>query len=520
MVRLHLNENPFAPPNGVGEFPTNRYPEPTVPALRRAMSRLYGVEPNHLVVTRGADDAIDILVRSFCRAGLDSIAAMAPSFAAYGLFARMQGAGVREVELGDGFTLSPADIVTAVETGPSIKLAFLCSPNNPTGNVIANADVLKIADALPETILVLDEAYIEFADIASLAQEATKRDNLVVLRTLSKAYGLAGARVGCAIANDALIDIVGRALPPFPLPTPSVALALDALNPVRCPLHERRIADIKAERDRLAKNLRDAPAVTRIWPSETNFLLLAVSDPEGVADELIRRSIHVRRRPDFGPDMLRLTVGTPRENALALAAFGLADEPKAARTAELVRSTKETRIAVRVDLDDPSTRDIHTGIAFYDHMLEQVAAHGAFGLTLRGEGDLDVDGHHSIEDVAIALGHALDQALGKRRGIGRYGFMLPMDEAKAQVLIDLSGRPFARFDGAFEAKCIGAYPTEMTAHIFRSLSYSLRVAIHVSVEGDNDHHKTEACFKAFGRALRSAIRLEESSEVPSTKGAL
>ena len=153
-------------------------------------------------------------------------------------------------------------------------------------------------------------------------------------------------------------------------------------------------------------------------------------------------------------------------------------------------------------------------------MLDQVAAHGGFSLILTCQGDLDVDGHHSIEDSAIAFGTALGRALGARRGIGRFGFTLPMDEARAQVLVDLSGRPCSVFEGAFQASHIGAYPTEMTSHVFRSLADSLGAAIHVRVSGDNDHHKTEACFKALGRALRQAVRFETGGDIPSTKGML
>jgi histidinol-phosphate aminotransferase/imidazoleglycerol-phosphate dehydratase/histidinol-phosphatase len=150
-----------------------------------------------------------------------------------------------------------------------------------------------------------------------------------------------------------------------------------------------------------------------------------------------------------------------------------------------------------------------------------VAAHGGFSLLLECRGDHEVDAHHSLEDCAIAVGQALGKALDDRRGIGRFGFSLPMDEAEAHVLIDLSGRPFSRFEGAFEASHIGAYPTQMTGHIFRSFADSLGAAIHVRVEGENDHHKTEACFKAFGRALRQAVAREgDRAAVPSTKGVL
>ncbi|MCS6624467.1 imidazoleglycerol-phosphate dehydratase [Roseibacterium beibuensis] len=172
-----------------------------------------------------------------------------------------------------------------------------------------------------------------------------------------------------------------------------------------------------------------------------------------------------------------------------------------------------------VDLDATGPVSIATGVGFFDHMLEQVAAHGGFSLRLSCEGDLHTDPHHTIEDSAIALGQALKQALGERRGIARYGFVLPMDEANATVSIDLSGRPYPVFDGEFSTPFIGDYRTDLTAHVFRSLAEHLGAAVHVTVTGDDDHHKTEAVYKAFGRALRQAIRVEGDA-VPSTKGVL
>jgi histidinol dehydrogenase len=189
------------------------------------------------------------------------------------------------------------------------------------------------------------------------------------------------------------------------------------------------------------------------------------------------------------------------------------------RRAELVRQTKETKIAVTVDLDKQTPPNIATGVGFYDHMLAQVAQHGGFELSLSCQGDLEIDAHHTIEDCALAFGQALKQALGERRGIARFGFLLPMDETEAKVSIDLGGRPYLVFAGAFEAPLLGAYPTEMTEHVFRSLSQAMGASIHVAVEGDNDHHKTEACFKAFGRALRQAIAIE-SDTIASTKGVI
>jgi imidazoleglycerol-phosphate dehydratase/histidinol-phosphatase len=189
------------------------------------------------------------------------------------------------------------------------------------------------------------------------------------------------------------------------------------------------------------------------------------------------------------------------------------------RTARVHRRTRETDIEVRVGLDRTAPVAIATGIAFFDHMLEQVARHGGFALELRCRGDLEVDEHHTVEDCALALGQALREALGDKRGIARYGFLLPMDEARAQVAIDLSGRPYAVFEGSFGREAVGGLPTELVPHFFRSLSDSLGAALHVQVRGENTHHMIEACFKAVGRALRQAIRIE-GTELPSSKGVL
>jgi histidinol-phosphate aminotransferase/imidazoleglycerol-phosphate dehydratase/histidinol-phosphatase len=519
-IKLDANENPFVPlVEGALSANVNRYPEPQPAALRRAMAALYGVAAENLVVTRGADDAIDILIRTFCRPGVDAISICQPTFSAYAQFARIQGATIVEARLDQNFDFDADAFIETARGVADLKLAFICSPNNPTGNLVAPADVLRVADALADTIVVLDEAYIEFSELESLAGDAARRENLVILRTLSKAYGLAGARVGCAISNGELIGLITRALPPYPMPTLAINAALTTLSPSRRAIHEQRVERIKTERERLADLLRTSPIVTGVRTGGGNFLFLEVDDPDALARKLHGLGIRARFRPNAAPGGVRLTIGTDAENAAALRALGVALEEPESRQGETVRDTKETRIAVAVDLDRASPRRIDTGIAFFDHMLDQVAAHAGFALTLSCDGDLDIDGHHSIEDCAIAFGTALSRALGDRRGIGRFGFALPMDETEAQVLIDLSGRPYSKFEGEFEASHIGAYPTEMTPHVFRSFADSLGAAIHVRVTGENDHHKTEACFKAFGRALRQAVK-REGDVLPSTKGVL
>jgi imidazoleglycerol-phosphate dehydratase / histidinol-phosphatase len=190
-----------------------------------------------------------------------------------------------------------------------------------------------------------------------------------------------------------------------------------------------------------------------------------------------------------------------------------------ARRARVERRTKETNIEVQVNLDATAPIRIVTGIGFFDHMVEQLAKHGGFSLELCCQGDLQIDEHHTVEDCALALGEALRRALGSKVGIARYGFLLPMDEAQAQVAIDLSGRAFAQFSGHFTRETVGGLPTELVPHFFRSLADSLGAAIHVSVTGENTHHMIEGCFKSVGRALRQSFR-RESDELPTTKGVL
>ncbi len=207
--------------------------------------------------------------------------------------------------------------------------------------------------------------------------------------------------------------------------------------------------------------------------------------------------------------------GTPEETWGAIAARIVG----ASRRSRVQRKTKETEIDVEVDLSREGPIEVSTGIGFFDHMLEQIAKHGGFSLRLQCKGDLRIDEHHTVEDCALALGAALREALGQKHGIARYGFLLAMDEAEAQVALDLSGRPFFVWDGRFNRERVGELPTELVLHFFRSLAEALGAALHLTVRGENAHHMVESCFKGVGRSLRQAMRTE-GTELPSTKGLL
>lgn len=191
----------------------------------------------------------------------------------------------------------------------------------------------------------------------------------------------------------------------------------------------------------------------------------------------------------------------------------------APRIASRQRKTRETDIKVEVNLDVPNQIAVDTGIGFFDHMLEQLAKHGGFSLSLSCKGDLEIDEHHTVEDCGIALGEAMAEALGSKHGIGRYGFLLPMDESQARVALDLGGRSYLVFEGDFPRDQVGGLSTEMVSHFFRSLSQAMACSLHIHVEGENTHHMVEAVFKAVGRATRQAIAVS-GSDLPTTKGIL
>lgn len=450
-------------------------------ALAARMAQVYGVAPDQVLPTRGLTHALELVWRLAARDGLGVEAPAGEPFARLSAMYRADGR-------------QPLAVVARALGVPEATA--------------------EMARRVSPALLVVDEGSVEFSDHRSAAALIEAHENLVVLRSLSLAYGLAGAPVGAALAQAPTLARLERVLEPQALPTPCVRLALQALDPSRVIETRARITAVRRERERLARALSRE---FKIDPGFGPVIVAYPGDPVAALAALSAFGVEA----DVQGGRLRLPVfADAARNDRLLAALNLAG-PGAwpHRVGQAVRDTKETRIVCAVDLDSAAPVEIATGVGFFDHMLEQVAAHGGFSLTLSCAGDLHTDPHHTVEDCAIALGEALKQALGERRGIARYGFVLPMDEAEAKVSIDLSGRPYPVFEGTFATPFIGDYRTDLTAHVFRSLAEHLGAAIHVSVTGADDHHKIEACFKALGRALRQAIRLEDEA-VPSTKGVL
>lgn len=528
-IYLDANENPYD--NGF-----NRYPDPHNTTIRQRISQMRNTPFDRIFVGgNGSDEAIDLLFRVFCVPGIDRAIAIAPSYGMYRVSAATNDIALTEVPLGADFTFDGTKFLEAAQacrsqlTEGDVKLAFLCSPNNPSGNLLDPVEVEKVIRNFTG-IVVIDEAYIDFADDAGFLPRLAEFPNLVILQTLSKAWGMAGIRIGFAFASPVIVETMGRVKYPYSVNVITERLVLQEL--ARVSEREQQISTLIAERKKLMKGLAKLSVVEHVFQSDSNFILIKVNDPKEVYNKLINRGIIVRDRSRIEgcAGCLRLTVGTPDENAALLDALTNIDLPEAdlpklskssGRHVIVERKSRETEIVAEVDLDGSGESEISTGLHFFDHMLDQIVHHGGVSLKLRVKGDLQVDEHHTIEDVALVLGEAFRLALGDKRGIGRYGFALPMDESRALILIDFGGRIATRWDAKFSRESIGDTPTELFEHFFDSFAQAARCNLHITARGRNEHHKIEGIFKAFARALRMAIeRKTLDFKLPSSKGLL
>lgn len=325
-VLLNANESPWSPAADAGEG-LNRYPDPQPAALLQQLAALYGVAADRILVGRGSDEAIDLLVRAFCRAGEDAILISPPTFGMYAVAAAIQNAAVVAAPLTDTFELD-ADALLAALT-PAVKLVFVCTPNNPSGRLVPFETLERLAVALKgRALLVVDEAYLEFAGTHSAVALLDTHDHVAVLRTLSKAYALAGARVGTLLAAPAVIGLLRRIIAPYPLPAASVAAALAATSAAGVAQARARIEATREQREQLHKDLRSHPDVIEVLPSAANFLCVRWRNASAVYAALLRAGVVVRDVTRYrGLDgCLRITVGTPDENRALLAALARREE--------------------------------------------------------------------------------------------------------------------------------------------------------------------------------------------------
>ncbi|MFB2119520.1 histidinol-phosphate transaminase [Parapedobacter sp. 2B3] len=315
-VLLDANENAFGSPL---DRPFNRYPDPLQHQLKLKLSAIKGVPARNMFLGNGSDEAIDILFRAFCRPGIDNIILVPPTYGMYEVSANINDVAIKRVNLTADFQLDLEGIAEAIDA--NTRLIFLCSPNNPTGNSLHREDVETVL-ANFNGLVVVDEAYINYSRQKTFIQELTEYSNLVVLQTLSKAWGLAALRLGMAFASEEIIEVFNKIKPPYNINQATQELALSALDQID--QVNEWIKTTVAERDKLSESLRTFDFVTHVYPSDANFILAKTDNPRALYEYLVGESIIVRDRSkvELCAGCLRLTVGTPEENTMLIAALG------------------------------------------------------------------------------------------------------------------------------------------------------------------------------------------------------
>ena len=461
------------------------YPDGTYRELREAAASYVGLSAENVVVGAGADDLILLAAQTFLGSGARA-AIEPPTYALYRIATTLHGAEV----VG---RLDDAD------------LHWVCNPNNPTGTWVEPEEIVELARSRVDAIVVVDEAYVEYG-ASSCAPWVDELENLVVLRTMSKAFGFAALRVGYALAHPATAALLTERRAPAPIAAPAAVIAAAALR-------DPRLRDVEAtivERERLRGELVAAGYTCE--PTATNFVYVPTDEP--LAERLEAQGIVVRSFPGA----IRITVRRPSENDVLLRALGAEPRLAPGREATLVRTTTETSIRLTLSLDGAGRTRVETGIGFLDHLLTLCAFHAGFDLDLLAGGDLTVDHHHTVEDVHAGLGAAVSHALGSREGVARYGSaVVPMDEARATAAVDLVRRPHAEIDLAFGGERVGDLAVSLVCHALERFAIEAGCTVHVESAGVDDHHVAEAAYKALGQALRQAVAAGDAG-IRSTKG--
>ncbi len=540
----------------LGEEFVSRYPAHH--ELQQLIGEHVGVSPDRIVVTAGGDESIDRVMRLALNGTRKKIVSHVPSFEMVEIYARNYDGSLETVPwLDSDFPIE--DLIAKIDDNTA--LVVIVSPNNPTGGLVPLEQLLQVSAVARKAgcHLMVDNAYIEFAD-ADPTASLTADDNIMIVRTFSKAWGLAGLRVGYLIAPTAeYATSIRNSSGPFPVSAVSLETARRSLADYN-PQMAANVEVIKTMRTLLSNLI--ATCGGKPFTSQGNFVLAEFADAESVWEGLVEDGIGVRKfvGSDLLANRLRITCPNSASQYLQLSqslcrifdvdfesqktAMGAAlklsnvvtestDTGIAAsntnaefksdsdRTWNSKRETKETKIDLELNLDGTGKIEIETGIGFLDHMLTALAFHSGMDLRLKCDGDLFVDDHHTAEDCALALGTAIDGALGKRTGIKRFGYAYaPLDEAMARTVIDLSGRPWPEIHLQLEREMVGQWACENIVHFFQSLAMTLKCSLHVDVlRGTNDHHRAEAAFKSCAKALKEALTRTDGA-VPSTKGVL
>ena len=468
----------------------NRYPEGTYRELREAAAAYVSgadggsIGREQIVIGAGADDLILLCARTYLAPGRTA-SILPPTYALYRIATLLAGA-------------------EPVAEPEGASVLWRCNPENPTGSVTPAAELVELARRHSDAAVVVDEAYVEYGG-ETVVPWLDECPNLIVLRTMSKAFGYAALRVGYAVAAPATAAVLEARRAPAPVSAPAARIATAALRDPRSDLASE-IAERERVRAALVAAGYDAPATAG------NFAWIRSDDD--LAGRLEQQGIIVRRFPQG----IRVTLRRPTENDILLRALGAEPGPPPGREATIIRTSTETALRITLALDGSGRSHVATGIGFLDHLLTLLAFHAGFDVDCVTGGDLDVDEHHTVEDVLAAFGTAVQQALGVREGIARYGSaVVPMDEARATAAVDLVRRPHAEISLAFGGQRVGGLALSLLPHALERFAMEAGCTIHVESAGADDHHVAEAAFKALGQALRQAVA-EGDGGIRSTKG--
>ncbi len=531
-LRLDFNENTVGCSPRVLERIRNigvedlaRYPERE--PVEVIAADLLGIRQQELLLTNGVDEAIHLVCQTYLEVD-DEVLVVVPTFAMYEIFASATGARIVKIPAGQNFTFPTDDVLRHITA--QTRLIAIANPNNPTGAAAPLKDLLLIARSAPNAAILIDEAYYEFHG-ETLLRGWVDRPNLFVARTFSKAYGLAGLRAGLLMGCEDSMKAVRKVASPYSVNAVALTCVPEALGDLS--YVNAYVREVCEGRTRLQEELKRL--AIPFWPSRANFVLLQLGTANAAFIRGMReRGILVRDRSrDPGCEgCVRITLGSIEQTNRLLHALretlsqigASRQEVTPVRKARIHRPTKETDIRASLNIDGHGRYKISTGIHFFDHMLELFTHHGGFDLELKALGDLNVDQHHTVEDVGIVLGQAFDKALGNKKGILRAGyFLMPMDETLGMAAVDFCGRTAISVNTKVNVRLVGDLQAELVHDFFEGFARGARANVHTRVlYGRSNHHKIESLFKAFARAVRAACWKDKrmAQFIPSTKGVL